>query len=100
VLNVQARIWWVVIMAVLVMGIANLASTYIYVQQFKSEQQRQGEIAVQRICTTLGELAALKPPVGDAKSNPSRAYEQKLHATLDGLAPDLGCQPFSHHSGS
>ena len=46
----------------------------------------------QRLCTTLGRLAALAPPRGPPAQNPSRAYEQALHATLDELGPDIGCR--------
>lgn len=57
----------------------------------QAEQAKQGQRVVMLICTTMGKLAALKPPAGNAAANPSRAYEQELHATLDQLGPDLGC---------
>jgi hypothetical protein len=43
------------------------------------------------LCRSLDDLAALKPPPGDAATNPSRAYEQQQHAILAGLAVDLKC---------
>jgi hypothetical protein len=58
----------------------------------QAAQRRAGELVGRAICTTLGKLAALKPPAGSAAANPSRAYEQQLHATLDQLGPDLGCK--------
>jgi hypothetical protein len=69
----------------------SLLLTARYVNAQQAAQRRQGQVAVHAICTTLGRLAALTPPPGAAKANPSRAYEQELHATLDQLGPDLGC---------
>ena len=63
-----------------------------YVNLTQAAQRRQGEAVEHSICTTLVKLAALKPPAGSATANPSRAYEQQLHATLDELGPDLGCK--------
>ena len=54
-------------------------------------QRRAGEAVEHKICTTMAQLAALKPPPGNPDTNPSRAFDQSLHATLDGLGPDLGC---------
>ena len=78
------------VVAFLLLG-ANLLFTAHYVNSTQQAQQRQGRLVERSICTTLGKLAALKPPPGSAAANPSRAYEQKLHATLDQLGPDLGC---------
>lgn len=55
-------------------------------------QQRAGVVLGERLCTTFGRLAALKPPPGNPAVNPSRAYEQEEHATLDQLGTDLGCK--------
>ena len=54
-------------------------------------QQQAGQLVERKLCATLGKLAVLKPPPGNPAANPSRAYEQELHATLDQLGPDLGC---------
>lgn len=54
--------------------------------------QRGGKLVEERICATISQLAALHPPAGNPHMNPSRAYDQELHATLDGLGPDLGCR--------
>ena len=62
-----------------------------YVREQKSQQQA-GAILGERLCTTFGRLAALKPPPGNPAVNPSRAYEQEEHATLDQLGTDLGCK--------
>jgi hypothetical protein len=62
-----------------------------YVDASQAAQRQQSLIVERKICTTMGRLAALKPPAGNAAANPSRAYEQQLHATLDQLGPDLGC---------
>ena len=55
-------------------------------------QQRQGAAIEEKLCITFGRLAALKPPAGDPTKNPSRAYEDELHVTLDELGTDLGCK--------
>jgi hypothetical protein len=60
-------------------------------QRQQAAQQRQGQMLEQKLCTTLGKLAVLKPPGGSPVNNPSRAYDQDLHAALDQLGPDLGC---------
>lgn len=61
-------------------------------RQEQAAQQRQGEQIEQKLCTTLGKLAILKPPPGSPLTNPSRAYDQELHAALAQLSPDLGCR--------
>ena len=61
-------------------------------QQAAQQAQRQAGREVERkICRTLAALAALRPPPGNPAANPSRAFDQRLHATLSQLAPDLGC---------
>jgi hypothetical protein len=71
----------------------SLMLTIHYVNSQQAAQRQQGLLVEHSICTTLAKLAALKPPPGSAVANPSRAYEQRLHATLDQLSPDLGCKP-------
>lgn len=61
-------------------------------QREQDAQRRAGAQVEKKLCTTLGRLTALKPPAGSASANPSRAYEQELHATLAQLGPDLGCK--------
>ena len=61
-----------------------------YVREQKS-QQRAGVILGEKLCTTFGKLAANKPPAGNPRTNPSRAYDQDEHAILDELGTDLGC---------
>lgn len=58
----------------------------------EAAQQRQGQAIGKKLCTTLGRLAALKPPGGPPSANPARAYEDDLHATLSQLGPDIGCK--------
>ena len=58
----------------------------------KAQQQKQSRLIDQKLCTTFGKMAALKPPAGNPKLNPSRAYEQGEHAILDQLGTDLGCK--------
>ena len=83
----------------LVLAGANLFWTSHEVHATRAAEQsaqaaaRQAGIAVeQKLCATLTRLAALQPPPGAAAQNPSRAYEQALHMTLDELGPDIGCK--------
>jgi hypothetical protein len=82
------------IAAGLVIAIAlNAAYTTWAISSSQAAQRRQGISVEHKICATLQRLTALKPPAGDPGKNPSRAYEDDLHATLDQLGPDLGCAP-------
>jgi hypothetical protein len=88
----------VLLFLVLVVGGGNLWATHAQIRsnnaaaaRQQAEQRLQGERVLRLICTTMGRLAALRPPPGSAAANPSRAYEQELHLTLDQLGPDLGC---------
>lgn len=56
-------------------------------------QRQQGALLELKLCSTLGKLAALKPPSGNPAQNPARAFDQELHSTLAQLGPDLGCRP-------
>jgi len=83
---------------VLIVGAGNLLATRAEVRAAQAAQRReqavqqhQGIAVERKICTTMRELAALKPPAGNPVTNPSRAYDQRLHATLDQLGTDLGC---------
>ena len=58
----------------------------------QAAQKREGQIVVRALCTTFTKLAALKPPAGNPATNPSRAYLQGQHDTLDELGVDLGCK--------
>lgn len=61
-------------------------------QLAQQRAERQAGLLVEhKICQTLASLAALKPPAGNPRTNPSRAFDDSLHSTLDGLGPDLGC---------
>ena len=82
----------------LVTGGGNLWASYAEVHAAQSAQrseqaaqQRQGAILGEKLCTTFGALAALKPPAGNPRTNPSRAFDDNLHAKLDELGADLGC---------
>jgi hypothetical protein len=61
-------------------------------QRVQAEQRAAGVVLGAKLCSTFGTLAALKPPAGDPKTNPSRAYEQEEHAALVQLGTDLGCK--------
>ena len=71
---------------------ANLLFTAHYVNSTQAAARRQGELVERRLCTTLDRLAVLRPPPGNPVTNPSRAFDQHLHATLSQLGPDLGCR--------
>ena len=79
-----------VLLALLVAG-ANVLWTAHAVRSFQSSQQQQGQMIEQKLCQTFGTLAALKPPAGSPKANPSRAYLQAQHDALAKLGTDLGC---------
>jgi hypothetical protein len=81
-----------VVLAIALAGL-NLLWTAHEVRANNTMQQRQGQVVEQKLCSTLGKLAALKPPAGNPATNPARGYDQRLHATLDQLGPDLGCRP-------
>ena len=72
---------------VLLVGAGNLAATYAEVHAVNASRTADRD----RFCLTLGKLAALKPPPGNPATNPSRRFDDKLHATLAGLGPDLQC---------
>ena len=55
-------------------------------------QQQDRRAILRALCMTFTELAVLKPPAGDPRTNPSRAFEQAEHATLDEIGGDLGCK--------
>jgi hypothetical protein len=55
-------------------------------------QQQAGVILGRKLCATFGALAANKPPPGNPRTNPSRAYLQAEHDTLVQLGTDLGCK--------
>ncbi len=76
----------------LIVGAGNLLASWNEVHSSQAAQQRQGQAVETKLCSTFGKLGALKPPPGDAKKNPSRAYEQSLHAALVQLGTDLGCR--------
>lgn len=58
----------------------------------RTAQQQAGQLVEAKLCTTLGKLAGLRPPPGDPRANPSRAYLQAQHAALAELGTDLGCK--------
>ena len=83
----------------LIVGAGNLLASWDEVHAYQASQHRE-EVAQQRasvavedkLCSTFGKLAALEPPSGSPAHNPSRAFEQDLHARLVELGIDLGCR--------
>lgn len=76
---------------VLVMGAGNLLATYLEVHDSQATAKKAGIAVELKICTTMDNLAALQPPPGNPATNPSREFDDRLHATLDQLGADLGC---------
>lgn len=94
---------------VLIVGGGNLLATHAQVQSQAAAQRREqaaqaaqqrreelaqrraGEAVEHKLCTTFAKLAKRKPPPGSPKTNPSRAYLQGQHDTLDEIPVDLGC---------
>jgi hypothetical protein len=82
----------VLILVLFVLEGLNLEFTAQWENHSQAAARAQGILIEHRICTTMGELAANKPPPGNPATNPSRAYDQRNHAILDQLGPDLGCR--------
>lgn len=87
------------LLLVLIVGGGNLWATYALngstkaaEQRQQTAQRRQGELIERKLCTGFGKLAALKPPAGADKANPSRLFELRQHNILDGLGADIGCR--------
>lgn len=78
-------------LSVLLAAAAMLFAVHYY-SASQAAERRQGAVIEAKLCTTLGRLAALSPPPGSPAVNPSRAYEQSLHAVLAQLGPDIGCR--------
>ena len=88
----RRAIIYLFVLTVLLAG-ANLLWTSHVVNANQAAQQRAGQAVGQKLCATLSQLAALRPPGGNPAANPSRAYEQSLHTTLSQLGTDLSCPP-------
>ena len=92
------RAFVALLVLVLIVGGANLWGSWDQVHSFK-EQLHAQQVAEQKaaakeigeLCSTFGKVALLKPPAGNPVTNPSRAFDQSLHADLAGVNPDLGC---------
>jgi hypothetical protein len=85
--------------AIVYLFLANFILTVIicaafvrYVDSSQAAARRQGLVIEEKICATMGRLAANKPPAGNPVTNPSRGYDQRNHQILDQLGPDLGCR--------
>lgn len=74
------------------LALAALVAVFYEQDAARAAQQKQGEMVETKLCTTLGRLSELQPPPGNPVTNPSRAFDQKLHDTLSQLGPDLGCR--------
>jgi len=89
--TLQGRAVVVLFLIGVMVGAANLFWTAHEVNSTAAWQHRQDQAVEQKLCTTFSKLAVLQPPPGNPATNPSRAYDQELHATLDELGSDLGC---------
>ena len=65
----------------------------------RAASQRAGAKIEAELCRTFESLYADKPPAGNPKTNPSRAYLQELHARLGEVPPDLKCTGGSDGQG-
>jgi len=89
--QLQGRAVVILFLIGVMVGAANLFWTAHEVNATAAWQHRQDQAVAQKLCTTFGKLAVLQPPPGNPATNPSRAYDQELHSTLDELGADLGC---------
>jgi hypothetical protein len=87
---------------VFLVGGGNLWASWDEVHTFKQQlhaqrvaEQKAAAKEVRELCATFGKVAELKPPAGNPKDNPSRAFDQKMHADLSGVVPDLKCRKAS-----
>ena len=76
----------------LVLNLVLIGAGYLFLAHDANGQRQQARAAEARICTTMRRLSALEPPPGNPAANPSRKFDDELHATLDELGPDLGCR--------
>lgn len=91
---------WAMIILLILAVAGSLVSQQIQQASFENgfnanrqEQARQSAMLGKKLCTTLGTLAALKPPPGgNTDATAGRLYEQKLAATLGELYGDVGCK--------
>lgn len=87
----------VLILLTLALAGANLLWTSHVVNAGHAAQERAGQAVERKLCATLEQLAALRPPTqADVKPGqpypPSFAYEDQLHVTLAQLGTDVGCK--------
>jgi|HubBroStandDraft_2_1064218.scaffolds.fasta_scaffold01897_2 hypothetical protein len=79
----------VLIVVLFVLEGLNLLFTAAYENHTQAQQRAQGAVVVRKVCAGFAELAADKPPAGNPKTNPSRAFDQRQHAILTGIGEDL-----------
>jgi len=101
--QVNVPLWSVVVLFLIAAGMsvaayfaavhsyqANQASQRKQAAQQAAAQKAAAELYERRLCTSLGQLAALQPPAGPS-SDLSRVYLLHQHQVLAGLGPDVGC---------
>lgn len=70
---------------------ASRAALLHQAQAQQASQRRAGLALERQLCMTFGKAAALKPPAGDPRTNPSRAYLQGQHVIWTEVVTDLHC---------
>lgn len=85
--------WSVVYLVLAALALAALAFYGGVHEQGASQaaQRRAGLTLERQLCATFGKAAALKPPAGDPRMNPSRAYLQGQHVIWTEVVTDLHC---------
>lgn len=78
-------------LVIVLSGTAAFVITSERIADNAAAQQQASQLLESNLCHSLNSLKALKPPPGNAQTNPSRAFEQAEHMVLAGLAADVGC---------
>lgn len=96
----RALVWLFLLAVALSVTSGAITLIYVHVSQDAQRHQAQAQQAAQRraglalerqLCTTFGKAAALTPPAGNPRKNPSRKFLQGQHAVWTEVVADLHC---------